>query len=500
MVISLKAQVLLSFTMFLFLLFIIFVPMPIVVKICFSILVIILNFLFIKKRLSQYEFVTDKIVLLLKEENLSLTPISAGNNKSGNNGEVLTLFNDFVALFSNELYGILKQLSLVEQGTYFFKRLLNDVEYAAEKNNDACQYIAHAEKEMELAINSIVSATLVINDKAKITLDRTEEGVGLITATKGFSDNITEDISRLNKEISMLTENAKQVAMMTSTIGEISDQTNLLALNAAIEAARAGEAGRGFAIVADEVRKLAEKTLHSTKQIEDAVNAILKNIKSVSTLTENVTTTVDSQQVSLGSSADSFVSAQDAMLDLNESIHGIVVATEEQSSVSQQIVENVDMMSEEAVRSMKMSVNLSNMFSNVASEVSTLGAKYSKYEYNHESIIFIRAKLAHLSFLEKVVSNYKQGNAIDLLDHLQCDFGKFYYSEGIKTYGKDPDFIALEPFHLQVHALGMELMRGITANTKDENDRILNDLQDVVGRLIGTLNILIDKYEKKELL
>ncbi len=498
MVISLRAQVLLSFVVFLFLLFIIIVPMPILVKICFSILAVIINFLFIKSKFSKYKFINDKINLLLKEENLSLTPISS--NKSNSNGEnndqFLILFNQFIALFSGELYAILKELAQVEQGTYFFKRLLTDVEYAAEKNNDSCQYLAHAEKEMELAINSIVSATLVINDKSKTTLERTEEGVGLITATKGFSDNISQDISKLNKEISMLTENAQQVAMMTSTIGEISDQTNLLALNAAIEAARAGEAGRGFAIVADEVRKLAEKTLHSTKQIEDAVNAILKNIKSVSTLTENVTTTVDSQQVSLGSSADSFASVQNAMLDLNESIHGIVAATEEQSSVSQQIVESIDLMSEEAVSTMKMSVRLGDMFSNVASTISVLGGKYSKYNYNISSIVFIRAKLAHLSFLEKVVRNYKIGNSVELLDHLHCDFGKFYYSDGMKNYGKDTDFIAIEGLHLKVHELGIRLMQGVIDGTKESNDLVLNDLQDVVGRLVGNLNILIDRYEK----
>ncbi len=214
MLVSLKAQILLSFIMFLFLLFII-VPMPIIVKICFAILVIIANFLFMKSKFSKYIFVTDKINLLLNEENLSLIHVSVDSKKIENNDQVLISFNKFIALFSRELYGVAKQLSLVEQGTFFFKRLFNDVEYAAEKNNDSCQQIAHAEKEMELAISSIVNATLLINDKSKITLDRTAEGVGLITATKDFSNNISDDIAKLNQEISMLTENAKQVGMVT---------------------------------------------------------------------------------------------------------------------------------------------------------------------------------------------------------------------------------------------------------------------------------------------
>ncbi len=497
MVISLRAQVILSFIMFLFFLLVIVVPMPIVVKTCFAILAVIGNFVFLKRKYSKYLFLTRKVdTLISKDEELSLCPISSKNKDLESSDAILKSFNNFIGLFSKEMYNVLKKLALVEEATCFFKHSLNDAAKSAKNNNDSCKHVVNAEKEMELAINSIVSATLVINDKAKVTLDRTAEGVELITATKDFSDNISNDIAMLNKEISMLTENAKQVGVVSSTISEISDQTNLLALNAAIEAARAGEAGRGFAIVADEVRKLAEKTLNSTKEIGDAINSIQKNILSVSTLTNNVTTTVDSQQVSLGSSADSFVSVQNAMLDLNESIHGIVVATEEQSSVSQQIVESVDVMSGDALHAMDKSVELGEVFDNITLIIHLLNNRYSKYDYNLESIVFIRAKLAHLCFLDKVVHNYINNTSVELLDHLHCEFGKFYYSDGMRLYGNDHDFIALEALHLRVHSLGISLMQSVVDGTKVENDSRFRELQEVVTELVGMLNILTDRYER----
>ncbi len=498
MIVSLKTQVILSFIMFLFFLLVIIVPMPIVIKVCFAILSIIGNFVFLKRKYSKYLFVTKKVdTLLSDDEKLSLLPISSSNNELETRDQILTSFNRFIGLFSRELYYVLKKLSHVEEATCFFKHSLNDAANLAKRNNDSCEHVVHAEKEMELAINSIVSATLVINDKAKITLDRTAEGVSLITATKGFSDNISNDIGNLNKEIYMLTENAKQVGIVSSTIGEISDQTNLLALNAAIEAARAGEAGRGFAIVADEVRKLAEKTLNSTKEISDAVNNIQKNILNVSTLTDNVTSTVDNQQASLGNSAESFVSVQDAMLDLNESIHGIVVATEEQSSVSQQIVDSVGVMCEESLQSMDKLIELGDIFVNISSIINVLNSKYSQYDYNLDSIVFIRAKLAHLCFLDRVVTNYVLNTPVDLLDHLHCDFGKFYYSDGMKLYGDDPDFIAIEELHLRVHSLGIGLMQSMVDGTKIDKDCRFDELKIVVSKLVGVLNILIDKYEKR---
>ena len=497
MVISLRTQVILSLIMFMFFMLVIVVPMPIVVKSCFAILAVIGNFVFLKRKYSKYLFVTKKVDALVSanSEKLSLLPLSSNNKDLESSDEILKSFNDFLGIFSKEMYNVVKKLALVEEATCFFKHSLDNAGSSAKENNNTCKHVVNAEKEMELAINSIVNSTLVINDKAKVTLDRTAEGVSLITATKDFSDNISNDIAMLNKEISMLTENAKQVGQVSSTISEISDQTNLLALNAAIEAARAGEAGRGFAIVADEVRKLAEKTLNSTKEIEDAINNIQKNILSVSTLTNNVTSTVDSQQVSLGSSAESFVSVQDAMLDLNESIHGIVVATEEQSSVSQQIVESVDAMSEEALNAVDKLSELGNIFSNISSVIHSLNDKYVKYDYNLKSIVFIRAKLAHLCFLDRVVENYTNNTAVELLDHLHCDFGKFYYSDGMKLYGKDHDFIGLEELHLRVHSLGISLIQSVVDGAKIENDSRFGELQLVVTQLIEVLNILTDRYE-----
>ncbi|MNI45011.1 Methyl-accepting chemotaxis protein McpC [compost metagenome] len=83
-----------------------------------------------------------------------------------------------------------------------------------------------------------------------------------------------EATRKVTQSIEALTQSAKGISNITSTISEIAEQTNLLSLNASIEAARAGEHGRGFAVVAEEVRKLAEESAAAAKEVFKLVLAI----------------------------------------------------------------------------------------------------------------------------------------------------------------------------------------------------------------------------------
>lgn len=111
-------------------------------------------------------------------------------------------------------------------------------------------------------------------------------------------------------QVVRLSEQTKQISLITNLVGEIANQTNMLALNAAVEAARAGEHGKGFAVVASEIRKLADQSKKSTEKINNLVADIhsltdasivdvgdAQRVESIVTAVNNIVT--NSQRISL---------------------------------------------------------------------------------------------------------------------------------------------------------------------------------------------------------
>jgi len=140
--------------------------------------------------------------------------------------------------------------------------------------SDRVMQVSAATEEMSVSVGEISHATEQMVESA----DEAQRVVATAEANMDESlasiQKIVTVVGNARAELESLRKGVEQIGSVTVTIKEIAEQTNLLALNAAIEAARAGESGRGFAVVADEVRKLAERTSHSTLDINRNITSI----------------------------------------------------------------------------------------------------------------------------------------------------------------------------------------------------------------------------------
>ena len=473
----------------------IFTSLPVIVD-CLMGAVIILSYFLV------YHF-HDKgfksAVLMINEISHQKNDISTriSNEVITHHPDMKTFYNNLNRYMDSTESDYLSTLDTVattgKQGLFVTQSLMTTNDLVL-KSNEIAQSINTVQKEMLIATENIAANTHTINEKSNTTVELTNEGRSIMEKARDLSDNIDNALKELNNEVNVLNDNAGQIAIGSAVINERADQTNLLALEAAIEAARAGEAGRGFAVVADEVRNLAEKTSNSTKQIGETVSDMQKSITTVTSRMDVITKMLLEQRSGIDSSFNNFQDIYNSSLDLNQSISEIMAASEEQNAVIHQIGSNLREMSEESnIMTGKIS-ELFKMFNDMAMSLNTLETKYSGIKYNSKAGSFIAAKTAHIAFMRRMLVNNYMKNVIQLPNHINCAFGKFYYGDGMDLYRDDKDFRAIEPIHKRVHDLGNMIMENVDRQRYTDNNQLVIELKQNVDGLVGILDKLIDRY------
>lgn len=196
--------------------------------------------------------------------------------------------------------------------------------------------------EMIATINEISSNASDAADAAKAVNLETQDGNKTLQKAAGTIRNLSEEINTTTSVITSLAERTQSIGEILEVINGISAQTNLLALNAAIEAARAGEAGRGFAVVADEVRNLATKTAQSTEDIQKMIDHLQNEAKSAVEAMEMSKSLTDEGSKETEQAQEALVRISNQVMSILDLNTQVATATEEQSSVSNEINANMD--------------------------------------------------------------------------------------------------------------------------------------------------------------
>ena len=230
---------------------------------------------------------------------------------------------DFAKLKANinlSLDTLGKALSAINANT-------GQVAASAKRSNAAIAQISEGALSQMHAVNQILEA---IRQAASAISEISESGETASRKTRDSADAVSDGkgkIERMVALVSGMVSHFEKISKTTEVIQSLAHKTDVLSLNAAIEAARAGDQGSGFAVVADEVGKLAGNSASSAKEISNLIQSSLKEANRALQSVQEVYT-------DMGLVASS-------ALEVNDMIHRISAALEQQSDAVQSVELNI---------------------------------------------------------------------------------------------------------------------------------------------------------------
>jgi twitching motility protein PilJ len=206
--------------------------------------------------------------------------------------------------------------------------------------------VSAAINEMAITIDQVSSNSAESAAVAERSVSIAKNGSQVVRNTIEGMDTIREQIQDTSKRIKRLGESSQEIGDIVSLINEIAEQTNILALNAAIQAAMAGEAGRGFAVVADEVQRLAERSATATKQIAGLVKTIQSDTNEAVSSMEQTTAEVVKGAELAHSAGIALEEIESVSTNLAELIQDISEAAKHQATTSAHISHTMNVIQE----------------------------------------------------------------------------------------------------------------------------------------------------------
>ena len=182
-------------------------------------------------------------------------------------------------------------------------------------------------------------------------------GVDQMNNTRNSVLQLAEETAATTQTLQQLKDDGREIGTALHVIQNFAEQTNLLALNAAIEAARAGESGRGFAVVADEVRTLAANTASAADNIEGIIKKLNTAIDQISDKVERQQSHVQDTVILADNAKQSVDGIRSSIDEIDNMSSMIASATEEQSAVTAQISEIINMTLKQSQQSATEAIN-----------------------------------------------------------------------------------------------------------------------------------------------
>lgn len=182
------------------------------------------------------------------------------------------------------------------------------------------KHLADRTAEQSSSAQETSSALEQISGHITATAENAERARSLTGAQRTGGNAAALEMNNMKTAMEAIRTSNQSIFKVLRTVEDIARQTHILALNAAVEAARAGDAGLSFNVIATEVRRLAQSSTDAARecaamlqtaqtraaegllvceQLEQSLQTIYSQAKTIDTIVSEVATASHEQRVGI---------------------------------------------------------------------------------------------------------------------------------------------------------------------------------------------------------
>jgi len=168
-------------------------------------------------------------------------------------------------------------------------------------------------------------------DLAASSADSSRKGEESIEHAVRAVSELGEQIDANTQMLQDLVERTRHVGRIIDAVRDLSAESKMLALNAAIVSSKSGVAGTGFNVIAHEVRALADRSQHSTAQVQEILAQILRAIEQATAVVEQGRRRAEAGRAVAGQAGEAIRRLSDAITRSSRAATDIASGAREQA-------------------------------------------------------------------------------------------------------------------------------------------------------------------------
>ena len=362
--------------------------------------------------------------------------------------------------------------------------------------------LATAMTEMTSTVHEVANNTAQAAEAANEADNQAITGDAVVQESVTMIEQLADEIASAGQTVKEVARASEQIGSVLAVIQSIAEQTNLLALNAAIEAARAGEQGRGFAVVADEVRSLAGRTQHSTAEINSTIDQLQRAVGATVGMIEHSVQRAGETVERANRAGDALGNIKGAVNSIRDMNTQIAAASEEQSSVSDEITRNIVSVHEISQATTLVARDTAQIATHVATLVDKLGDLAGQFQDgSNVRMVLSRARAAHMGWKTRVRA-YLDGqeglSRSEAVSDKECRLGRWYFSEGASCCSSHPAFKAIATPHARLHQVIQQIIELKNQHKQDEAEALYREIEQNSGLVVGYIDQLLQEMTRAE--